>query len=64
MSAFVTSQFNFCPCTMMSHDRTINNEINNLHERCLMIDYTDIRFSSAQNGKRKILHLNQTETRD
>ena len=33
MKAFVVSQFNYCPLLWMFHSRTLNNRINNLHER-------------------------------
>ena len=35
MKAFVVSQFNYCPLLWMFHSRTLNNRINNLHERAL-----------------------------
>ena len=33
MKAFILSQFNYCPLLWMSHNRLINNKINNLHEK-------------------------------
>ena len=39
MRTFITSQFNYCPLVWMSHNRTMNNKINNLHERALQIVY-------------------------
>jgi hypothetical protein len=41
MNAFFSSQFNYCPLIWMCHSRTLNNKINNLHERCLRIIYND-----------------------
>ena len=41
MKAFVVSQFNYCPLLWMFHSRTLNNRINNLHERDLRIVYKD-----------------------
>ena len=41
MKAFVVSQFNYCPLLWMFHSRTLNNRINNLHERALRIVYKD-----------------------
>ena len=41
MKAFVVSQFNYCPLLWMFHSRTLNNRINNLHERALRIVYND-----------------------
>ena len=45
MSSFFTSQFNYCPLVWMCHNRTINNKINRLHERCLRIAYNDNKSS-------------------
>ena len=35
MTAFVTSQFQYCPLVWMFHSRKMNNKINRLHERAL-----------------------------
>ena len=40
MNSFFTSQFNYCPFVWMFHSRTMNNKINQLHERCLRIVYS------------------------
>ena len=45
MNSFFTSQFNYCPLVWMCHNRTINNKINRLHERCLRIFYNDNKSS-------------------
>ena len=45
MKTFITSQFNYCPLTWMFHNRTLNNEINKLHERALRLVYDDINLS-------------------
>ena len=45
MNSFFTSQFNYCPLVWMCHNRTINNKINRLHERCLRIVYNDNKSS-------------------
>ena len=37
MKSFFTSQFNYGPLVWMLHNRTINNKINRLHQRCLRI---------------------------
>ena len=39
MKTLVQSHFNYCPLTWMFHNRTLNNKINNLHERALRIVY-------------------------
>ena len=35
------SQFSYCPLVWMCHSRTLNNKINNLHERALRLVYDD-----------------------
>ena len=45
MNSFFTSRFNYCPLVWMCHNRTINNKINCLHERCLRIIYNDNKSS-------------------
>ena len=45
MNSFFTSQFNYCRLVWMCHNRTINNKINRLHERCLRIIYNDNKSS-------------------
>ena len=41
MNAFFNSQFSYSPLIWMFHSRLINNKINRLHERCLLIVYSD-----------------------
>ena len=41
IKAFITSQFSYCPLIWMLHNRTINNCINNIHERALRLAYED-----------------------
>ena len=38
---FFKAQFNYCPAVWMFHNRSWNNKINRLHERCLRIIYND-----------------------
>ena len=45
MKAFITSQFNYCPLIWMFHCRTLNNRINNIHERALRLTYKDNQSS-------------------
>ena len=45
MNSFFTSQFNYRPLVWMCHNRTINNKINRLHERCLRVVYNDNKSS-------------------
>ena len=37
MSAFIESQFEYCPLAWMFHSRILNNRINRLHERALRL---------------------------
>ena len=41
MSAFIESEFGYCPLAWMFHSRTLNNRINRLHERALRLVYKD-----------------------
>ena len=41
MNSFFTSKFNYCPHTWMCQNRTMNNKISRLQERCLRIVYSD-----------------------
>ena len=43
--AFITSQFSYCPLIWMFHSRTLNNHINNIHERALRLTYKDNQSS-------------------
>ena len=45
LNAFFMSQFNYCQLVWMCHNRTKNNKINRLHERCLHLIYNDKKFS-------------------
>ena len=40
MNSFFASQFNYCPLVWMCHHRSVNTQINRLHERCLRIVYS------------------------
>ena len=43
MKAFIQSQFNYCSLVPIVCDKTLNNEINYIHERALWITYKDMR---------------------
>ena len=45
MKSFFTSQFSYCPLIWMFHSRTLNNRINNIHERALRLTYKDNQSS-------------------
>ena len=45
MKAFIASQFSYCPLILMFHSRTLNNRINNIHERALRMTYKDNQSS-------------------
>ena len=45
MKAFTTSQFSYCPLIWMYHSSTLNNRINNIHERALRLTYKDNQSS-------------------
>ena len=48
MKTFIESQFNYCPLIWMFHSRTMNNRINNIHERALRIAHGDYESSFEQ----------------
>ena len=41
MSAFISSQFQYCKLIWMNHSRKLNNKINRVHEKALRITYKD-----------------------
>ena len=45
MKTFIESQFGYCPLIWMFQSRTLNNRINNLHERALRIVYKNKHLS-------------------
>ena len=45
VNGFFYSQFNYCQLVWMCHNRTNNNKINRLHERCLPLIYNDKKSS-------------------
>ena len=47
MKAFITSQFSYFPFWMLN-SRTLNNRINNIHERTLRLTYEDNKSSFKQ----------------
>ena len=40
-NSYFLSQLNYCPLILMNHNKSINNKINNLHERALKLIYCD-----------------------
>ena len=48
MKAFITSQFSYCPLIWVLHSRTLNNRINNTHERALRLIYKENQASYKQ----------------
>ena len=44
MNAFIISQFSYCPLIRMSHSRTINSLVNNIHERALRIHHLSLSY--------------------
>ena len=41
MQSFIMSKFGYCPLIWMNHNRSLNNNINRIHERTLRIVYGD-----------------------
>ena len=52
MKSFIMSQFGYCLLIWMFHSRTLNNKINSIHQRALIITYTN-RKSSFEELVRK-----------
>ena len=48
MNAFIFSQFGYCLLVWMFHSRKLNNRINNIHERALIIVYRDNKSTFKQ----------------
>ena len=45
MKAFIDSQFGYCPLIWMFYSRTLNNRINQLHDRALRLVFKDATLS-------------------
>ena len=45
MKVFITFQFSYCSLIWMFHSRTLNNCIDNIHERALKLTYKDNQSS-------------------
>ena len=45
MNAFFSFQFAYCPLILMFQNRTLNNKINKLQERVLLLVHNDNTFS-------------------
>ena len=45
MKSFINCQFGYCPLVWMLHSRTLNNQINRIHERALRLVYKDYAAS-------------------
>ena len=46
MNAFITSRFSYCHLVWMFHSRTLNNQINKIHEKALrLVCKNEIFFS-------------------
>ena len=56
MNAFLESQFNFCPLLWICCNRSLNNEINRLHERCVRMVCNNELFE--RDGSASIRHEN------
>ena len=64
MKSFIDSQFNYCPLIWMQHTRSLNNKINKLQERSLLIvyeDYTSSFDNLLKKDKNKTIHQKNIE---
>ena len=48
ISAFIESQFNYCPLVWMFHCKVLDSKINKLHERALRLVYKDKSLTFKQ----------------
>lgn len=48
ISAFIESQFNYCPLVWMFHSKVLDNKINKLHARALRLVYKDKSLTFKQ----------------
>ena len=48
MSAFITSQFQYCPLIWMFHSRQLNKKINKIQERALRITHKDAECTYSE----------------
>ena len=53
-NSYFLSQLNYCPLILMNHNKSINNKINNLHERALKLIYCD-HSSNFQNFFKEVI---------
>ena len=44
MKAILMPQFGYCPLVWMNHNKTLNNQINSLHENALRLVYNNLKF--------------------
>ena len=58
VNAFFYSQFNYCQLVWMCHNRTNNNKIHRLHERCFRLIYNDKKDLLEKDGSVSIHHRN------
>ena len=54
--SYFLSQFNYCPFIWMNHNESINNKINNLHERALKLIYCDHSSNFQELLQRKVVN--------
>ena len=64
VNAFFYSQFNYCQLVWMCHNRTNNNKINRLHERCLRLIYNDKKptFDDLLRKRSVSIHIRNLRT--
>ena len=45
LKSFITLQFNYCPIVWICHSRSLNNKVNQIHEKAFSIVYQDFQSS-------------------
>ena len=54
MQSFIMSQFGYCPLIWMNHNRSLNNNINRIHETALRIVYRDQKIDFQRTFRERL----------
>ena len=54
MQSFIMSQFGYCPLIWMNHNRSLNNNINRIHETALRIVYRDKKIDFQRTFRERL----------
>ena len=54
MQSTIMSQFDYCPLIWMNHNRSLNNNINRIHETALRIVYRDKKIDFQRTFRERL----------